>query len=151
MIIGLKAVKGLWSWHSVWQKLWTLMSVSSPQATMIVRPSGRRLNPSRFSSTVPMILLPTKKTRKKLKEFGEHGFGEYPVCIAKTQYSFSTDPQLLGAPSGHVVPIKDVMLSAGAEFVVVICGGIMRMPGLPREPSANHICINDDEMIEGLF
>ena len=96
-------------------------------------------------------IIADKKTRKKLKEFGEHGFGEYPVCIAKTQYSFSTDPQLLGAPSGHVVPIKDVMLSAGAEFVVVICGGIMRMPGLPREPSADHICINDDEMIEGLF
>ena len=74
-----------------------------------------------------------------------------PVCMAKTQYSFSTDPNLLGAPSGHVVPIREVRLSAGAEFLVVICGAVMTMPGLPRKPAANDIRVNDAGEIEGLF
>jgi formate--tetrahydrofolate ligase len=79
------------------------------------------------------------------------GFGNFPVCIAKTQYSFSTDPNLKGAPSGHVLPIREVRLSSGAEFVVVICGAIMTMPGLPRVPAAESIKLNDRGEIEGLF
>jgi formate--tetrahydrofolate ligase len=79
------------------------------------------------------------------------GFGNFPVCIAKTQYSFSTDPNLKGAPSGHVLPVREVRLSSGAEFVVVICGAIMTMPGLPRVPAAESIKLNDKGEIEGLF
>ena len=92
-----------------------------------------------------------KKIRAKFKMFEDGGFGNLPVCIAKTQYSFSTDPDLLGAPSNHVVPVRDVRLSAGAEFVVVICGDIMTMPGLPKHPSAEHIRVNGNGEIEGLF
>lgn len=92
-----------------------------------------------------------KKIRAKFKMFQDAGFGELPVCIAKTQYSFSTDPDLLGAPSNHVMPVRDVRLSAGAEFVVVICGDIMTMPGLPKTPSAEGIHVNADGEIEGLF
>lgn len=92
-----------------------------------------------------------KKIRSKFKMFQDAGFGELPVCIAKTQYSFSTDPDLLGAPSNHVMPVRDVHLSAGAEFVVVICGDIMTMPGLPKKPSAENIRVNADGEIEGLF
>jgi formate--tetrahydrofolate ligase len=79
------------------------------------------------------------------------GFGHLPVCMAKTQYSFSTDPNRKGAPSDHVVPIRELRLSAGAEFIVVITGDIMTMPGLPRVPSAEHIRINERGQIEGLF
>ena len=79
------------------------------------------------------------------------GFGNYPVCMAKTQYSFSTDPNLKGAPRNHVVPVREVRLSAGAEFIVVICGEIMTMPGLPRVPSANSIKLNAKGEVEGLF
>ena len=71
--------------------------------------------------------------------------------MAKTQYSFSTDPSLIGAPTGHSVPIREVRLSAGAEFIVAVCGEIMTMPGLPRVPSADNICLNDDGLVEGLF
>ena len=92
-----------------------------------------------------------KKIRTKFKMYQDNGFGHLPVCIAKTQYSFSTDPDLLGAPSNHVVPVRDVRLSAGAEFVVVICGDIMTMPGLPKRPSAENISVNQDSDIEGLF
>jgi len=74
-----------------------------------------------------------------------------PACMAKTQYSFSTDPNLLGAPTGHMVPIRELRLSAGAEFVVAICGEIMTMPGLPRVPAANSIFVNSEGQIEGLF
>ncbi|HSD75675.1 MAG TPA: formate--tetrahydrofolate ligase, partial [Steroidobacteraceae bacterium] len=75
----------------------------------------------------------------------------YPVCVAKTQFSFSTDPRLRGAPSGHVVNIREVRLAAGAEFVVMICGDIMTMPGLPRVPAANSIDVDDEGKIIGLF
>ena len=78
-------------------------------------------------------------------------FDKFPVCIAKTQYSFSTDPKLKGAPSGHILPIREVRLSSGAEFVVIICGSIMTMPGLPKVPAANNIKLNDKGEIEGLF
>jgi formate--tetrahydrofolate ligase len=96
-------------------------------------------------------IIADKKVRAQFAQFEKAGFGHLPICMAKTQYSFSTDPLLLGAPSGHVVGIREVRLSAGAEFVVVICGEIMTMPGLPREPSANHIRINEAGLVEGLF
>ena len=79
------------------------------------------------------------------------GFGKFPVCIAKTQYSFSTDPKLKGAPSGHTLPIREIRLSSGAGFVVVICGAVMTMPGLPRVPAADSIKLNKKGEIEGLF
>jgi formate--tetrahydrofolate ligase len=88
---------------------------------------------------------------KKLSAFEAAGFGDVPVCIAKTQYSFSADPTLLGAPEGHVLPVRDVRLSAGAGFVVAVCGDIMTMPGLPRVPAANAIHLGSDGQIEGLF
>ena len=92
-----------------------------------------------------------KKVRAQFAKFEAEGFGKYPICMAKTQYSFSTDPNLLGAPSGHVVPIREIRLAAGAEFVVVVCGEIMTMPGLPRVPAANNIRLNEAGQIEGLF
>ena len=91
------------------------------------------------------------KVRQQLKDFEEKGYGNLPVCIAKTQYSFSTDPNLKGAPTGHVLPVREVRLSSGAEFVVVVCGEIMTMPGLPRVPAADSIRLNDEGEIEGLF
>ncbi len=89
--------------------------------------------------------------RAKIAKLQQDGFGHYPVCVAKTQYSFSTDPLLLGAPSGHMVNIREVRLAAGAEFVVMICGSIMTMPGLPKEPASSRIDIDDDGKISGLF
>jgi len=91
------------------------------------------------------------KIRDQLKNFQENGYGELPICVAKTQFSFSTDPSLKGAPSGHVLPIREVRLSSGAEFIVVVCGSIMTMPGLPRVPAADSIKINDKGDTEGLF
>lgn len=91
------------------------------------------------------------KAATKLARLQELGYGRLPVCIAKTQYSFSTDRLLLGAPAGHIIPVRDVVLSAGAGFVVVICGDIMTMPGLPRKPAAEGISVSADGEIEGLF
>ncbi|HUB45306.1 MAG TPA: formate--tetrahydrofolate ligase [Acetobacteraceae bacterium] len=88
---------------------------------------------------------------RRLKGFEEAGFGNVPVCIAKTQYSFTSDPTVMGAPEGHVLPVREVRLSAGAGFVVAICGDIMTMPGLPKVPSAEAIHLRDDGEIEGLF
>ena len=88
---------------------------------------------------------------KQLQEWEHAGFGDLPVCMAKTQYSFSADPTRLGAPSGHVVPVREVRLSAGAGFVVAICGDIMTMPGLPRRPGAENIHLDAEGRIEGLF
>ena len=79
------------------------------------------------------------------------GYGHFPVCMAKTQYSFSTDPSLKGAPEGHEVPVRELRLSAGAEFVVAVCGDMMTMPGLPKVPAAEGIHIDEDGRIEGLF
>ena len=90
-------------------------------------------------------------TREQIKKIEQAGFGGFPVCIAKTQYSFSTDPKLKGAPSDHTLPIREVRLSSGAEFLVVVCGSIMTMPGLPRIPAANNIKLNKKGDIEGLF
>ena len=96
-------------------------------------------------------VLADKKIRDQLKQWEEQGYGHLPICMAKTQYSFSTDPSLRGAPTGHSVPVREVRLSAGAGFIVVICGEIMTMPGLPRVPSAETIFINDEGQIDGLF
>ena len=92
-----------------------------------------------------------KSIRDKFKTYEESGFGNFPICMAKTQYSFSTDPNLKGAPSGHVVAIRDVKISAGAEFLVVITGEVMTMPGLPTVPAALNIRLNSKSEIEGLF
>ena len=92
-----------------------------------------------------------KSVEDQIKRAEAEGFGRHPVCMAKTQYSFSSDPDLKGAPSGFTVPIREVRLSGGAEFIVAICGQIMTMPGLPRVPAANSIFVNDAGQIEGLF
>jgi len=92
-----------------------------------------------------------KKIRDQLKQWEDAGYGNLPVCMAKTQYSFSTDPNQRGAPTGFSLPVREVRLSAGAGFVVAICGEIMTMPGLPRKPSAESIMLNDEGLIEGLF
>ena len=91
------------------------------------------------------------KIRNRIKELQESGYGHYPVCVAKTQSSFSTDANVRGAPSGHMVNIREVRLSAGAEFIVMICGDIMTMPGLPKIPSAEKIDLTDDGKVVGLF
>ncbi len=96
-------------------------------------------------------VLADKKIRNQLLQWEEQGYGNLPVCMAKTQYSFSTDPNLRGAPTGHSLPVREVRLSAGAGFIVAICGEIMTMPGLPRVPSAEAIMINDEGQIDGLF
>ena len=92
-----------------------------------------------------------KSVKDQLKTWEEMGFGKLPVCIAKTQYSFSTNPDLKGAPTGFTIPVREVRLSAGAEFVVAICGEIMTMPGLPKVPSADSIDVNAQGKIVGLF
>ena len=96
-------------------------------------------------------IIANQKIRDQFRELQQQGYGHFPVCIAKTPLSFSTDPDLKGAPSGHVVPIRELRLATGAGFLVVICGDVMTMPGLPREPSAQRIDINPDGLIEGLF
>ena len=96
-------------------------------------------------------IIADKKVRNQFQKLEDDGFGDYPICMAKTQYSFSTDPLLMGAPTGHDVPIREVRLSAGAEFIVVVCGEVMTMPGLPRIPAAENIDVDDDGLIQGLF
>jgi formate--tetrahydrofolate ligase len=91
------------------------------------------------------------KTRGRFTELEKQGFGHFPICMAKTQYSFSTDPNSKGAPSGHVIPVRELRLSAGAEFVVAICGDVMTMPGLPKVPAANTIEVTESGRIAGLF
>ena len=93
----------------------------------------------------------TEEIKQKLNTFENNGFKNFPVCVAKTQYSFSTDPKLKGAPTNHEIPIRDVRLSSGAEFIVVICGSIMTMPGLPKIPAADNIKLNKKGQVEGLF
>jgi formate--tetrahydrofolate ligase len=96
-------------------------------------------------------VLADAKVRNQLRDWEEAGYGNLPVCMAKTQYSFSTDPSLRGAPTGHSVPVREVRLSAGAGFIVVVCGDIMTMPGLPRQPAALSIGLNAEGDVEGLF
>lgn len=91
------------------------------------------------------------KVRDRIKKLQADGYGKYPVCIAKTQYSFSTDPSLKGAPTGHVIPIREVRLAAGAEFVVMVCGDMMTMPGLPKSPASERIDLREDGAVVGLF
>jgi len=92
-----------------------------------------------------------QKILNQLKDWEDQGYGNLPVCMAKTQYSFTTDPERRGAPTGFTIPVREVRLSAGAGFVVAICGEIMTMPGLPRVPSAENIKLNADGDVEGLF
>jgi formate--tetrahydrofolate ligase len=89
--------------------------------------------------------------RARIERLQQEGYGHYPVCVAKTPYSFSSDARRRGAPSGHVITIRDVRLATGAEFVVMICGDVMTMPGLPKEPAATRIDIDDDGRVSGLF
>ncbi|MBR9844295.1 MAG: formate--tetrahydrofolate ligase, partial [Rhodobacteraceae bacterium] len=96
-------------------------------------------------------VLADKKIRDQLRQWEDAGYGHLPICMAKTQYSFSTDPNLRGAPTGHSMPVREVRLSAGAGFVVVICGEIMTMPGLPSRPASENIRLNAEGEIEGLF
>jgi formate--tetrahydrofolate ligase len=96
-------------------------------------------------------ILMTDAVSRRLEGFEKAGFGHVPVCIAKTQYSFTSDPTVMGAPEGFTLPVREVRLSAGAGFVVAICGDIMTMPGLPRVPSAEAIHLREDGEIEGLF
>ena len=95
-------------------------------------------------------IIADQKIRSQFDEL-QKNYGNYPICVAKTQYSFSTDPNLRGAPKDHVVPIREIRLAAGAEFLVVVCDKIMTMPGLPRVPAANAIHLNEKGDIEGLF
>ena len=92
-----------------------------------------------------------QRVRNQFKDFQDGGFGHFPVCIAKTQYSFSTDPNIKGTPSDHVIPVREVRLAGGAEFIVAVCGDIMTMPGLPRVPAANSISVDETGRIVGLF
>jgi formate--tetrahydrofolate ligase len=85
--------------------------------------------------------------RSRIKELQDSGYGGFPVCVAKTQYSFSTDPALRGAPSGHSLNIREVRLAAGAEFVVMVCGDVMTMPGLPKTPASDHIDLVDGRVV----
>ena len=96
-------------------------------------------------------MLADKSVRDQLRAWEDQGYGNLPICMAKTQYSFSTDPNLRGAPEGHTVPVREVRLSAGAGFIVVITGEIMTMPGLPKSPSSERIFLNEFGQIEGLF
>ena len=91
------------------------------------------------------------KVRAQIKKLQDDGYGQYPICVAKTQYSFSTDPSLKGAPTNHEINIREVRLAAGAEFVVMICGDIMTMPGLPKVPAADKIDIDENGKVVGLF
>ena len=91
------------------------------------------------------------KIKQQIEKLQADGYGHYPICIAKTQYSFSTDPAARGAPSGHTVNVREVRLAAGAEFIVVICGDVMTMPGLPKVPSADKIDIDAQGRVVGLF
>ena len=92
-----------------------------------------------------------KIVRDQFKNYEAAGYGKFPICMAKTQYSFSTDSNLKGAPTGHVVPVREIRLSAGAEFVVVVTGEVMTMPGLPRVPAANKIGMDLESNVYGLF
>ncbi len=96
-------------------------------------------------------IIADRKVRDQFRAYEDQGYGHLPICVAKTQYSFSTDPDLKGAPTNHVVPVREIRLSSGAEFLVVICGDIMTMPGLPRRPSAEAIHLDDEGLIQGLF
>jgi formate--tetrahydrofolate ligase len=92
-----------------------------------------------------------RSVRVQIQKLQDSGYGHFPVCVAKTQYSFSTDPALRGAPSGHIVNVREVRLAAGAEFIVMICGDVMTMPGLPVVPSAVNIDLDDQGNIVGMF
>ena len=113
--------------------------------------SGTRCAPSRARSTGPRTSSPTSGCAISSRSYQAAGYGHFPICVAKTQYSFSTDAERKGAPSGHVVPIRELRLAGGAEFLVVVCGEIMTMPGLPKAPAAQRIRLDEQGRVEGLF
>ena len=100
---------------------------------------------------IPRIVAADASVRQRFAEMESAGYGRLPICVAKTQYSFSTDPSLRGAPTGHIVNVREVRLAAGAEFIVMICGDVMTMPGLPAVPSAVKIDLDDNGNIVGMF
>ena len=125
---------------------------SDLQAALSRRHAALRQDPHHREGDLPRRRHPAPKpVRDQLASFEAMGFGNVPVCIAKTQYSFSTDPDLKGAPEDHAVAVREVRLSAGAEFVVAVCGDIMTMPGLPRVPAADSIDLDAEGKIVGLF
>ena len=151
LVTGSWGPKGLRSWRKKWSRSLIQALQPSRRSTRTICRSLRRSKPSPSVSTAPTKFWPTKKIRNQLREWEDAGYGNLPVCMAKTQYSFSTDPNLRGAPVGHSVPVREVRLSAGAGFIVVVCGEIMTMPGLPRKPASESIRLNDEGLIEGLF
>ena len=126
-------------------------SRSSASSTTRSRRSGTRSRPSRRRSTAPPTSRRMRRSSGQIEKLQTDGYGHYPVCIAKTQYSFSTDPAARGAPSGHTLNVREVRLAAGAEFIVVVCGDVMTMPGLPKVPSADKIDIDAEGRVVGLF
>ena len=112
---------------------------------------NRNVEAERFFNLAYDLAESDGKIKKQLKDWEDQGYGNLPICMAKTQYSFTTDQNLRGAPTGFDIPVREVRLSAGAGFIVVITGEIMTMPGLPRTPAAESIYINESGQIEGLF
>ena len=154
-------------------KIGYLTSVTNPLALVVAQPllgipvfSGAGFRLALFALFLPLGIwyllrrapamrtgdvIADKSVRDQLKTWEDMGYRNLPVCIAKTQYSFSTDPNMRGAPTGHSIPVREVRLSAGAGFIVAICGEIMTMPGLPKAPSAEFIRFNESGQIDGLF
>ena len=132
-------IKNALSYHENWQRAWRDPEPKKEYDAIIVGGGGHGLATAFYLA------------KKQLEDLKGTNYEKFPICIAKTQYSFSTDPTLKGAPSGHGIPIREVRLSSGAEFIVVVCGEIMTMPGLPSVPAANSIHLNDNGEIEGLF
>ena len=130
----------------VWWRIWSYLKMAT-----VVAIAGFAWSSAR-SSDLPLVSdVELQPLAAQIRRLQEEGYGHYPICIAKTQYSFSTDPQLRAAPSGHMINIREVRLAAGAEFVVMVCGDVMTMPGLPKMPSAEKIDLTDDGKVVGLF
>ena len=148
---GRRARRAPRSWRMRWCGWRNPAPRSSPRSTTATCRSGRRSTQIVTRIYRAEEAVADKKIRDQLHAWDKEGYNRFPVCMAKTQYSFSTDPNLRGAPTHHVVPIREVRLSAGAGFVVVICGEIMTMPGLPKVPAAEAIRLDADGQVEGLF
>ena len=156
-------VKNAMSYHENWQPAWRNPEIKKEYDAIIVGGGGHGLTTAYYLAKNHGIrniakeiyraddVIADKKIMDQLTQFEEAGYGKFPICIAKTQYSFSTDPNNKGAPSNHSIPIREVRLSSGAEFIVVVCGEIMTMPGLPSVPAADSIRLNSQGEIEGLF
>ena len=148
---GPRAARASRRWPSTWRSSPTRAPRSSSRSMTRDLPLWDKVKTIAREIYRADDIVADKSVRDQLKAFEAQGYGKFPICMAKTQYSFSTDPNLKGAPTNHVVPIREVRLSAGAEFIVVICGDIMTMPGLPKVPSAEVIGLDDKGQIAGLF